>query len=141
MIHLQRTKLIALIFCVVILIPLGIILINLAGCAQTQIRVGWIGSQTSNRITYEYSKFNGSETADILAEIGQDLIISYDVKITSGSINLRVVNPEGIAVWEKSLWNNEQRVDTLPLDLTGHYTIVIEGIDTSGNFDLHWEKK
>jgi hypothetical protein len=141
MIRTQRNKLIAFILFLVILVPLAIILINLASCAQTQTRVGWIGSQTKNQIAYSYSRFQGAETTRLYVEEGQELILSSEVKVTDGSIHLRVVGPKGMTVWEETLQETREKTIGLPIKHTGHYTIVIEGIDTSGNFNVHWEIK
>jgi len=119
---------------------LVVIAICIQACASNQIRVGWVGGSTGDRIHYVYKQFNGQESASIKADPGQSLSLLYDVQIDQGSVTIELFDPEQELVWERVLMAGESGKADLRADLQGRYILLVSGHNTKGGFDLSWER-
>lgn len=110
----------------------------------SQIREGWSGYNRPGEIAYTYTRFTSTERGDIQAKAGQTILLAYQATVSSGSLNLRVENPSRNVVWLVRLGaspDNYRDSVPIPAGQTGHYTILIEGQDTAGGFDVSWQKR
>ena len=59
--------------------------------------------------------------------------------VDRGTLEIRVEDPAGDAIWE--LTPQESAEDTVELELEndGRYAVVIEGEGMAGSFDVSWE--
>ena len=110
----------------------------LAGCGSSQVRIGWVGSRTPGHIGYRYATFAGLETVQFDAEAGQTFYLSCDVEVDKGSLAIEVRDRHGQVLWDRSFREDDADSFKLRLERGGRHTIVIQGHDAGGSFDVTW---
>ena len=110
----------------------------LVGCVSSTVKVGWVGSSDLGHIGYRYTTFDGMERKTFRAEAGQTISLDYDVTVEKGALVLKVVAPDGKALWEETFREDAADTVTLTAPQNGFHTVHIEGQATGGGFDLSW---
>jgi len=113
----------------------------LTGCGtyRSQVRISWAGSSNSGRMAYRYKTFSGVERKNERLEAGDTLIFEYDATVEEGTLTLQVEDPDDAPLWETTLRENGQDRVELTAEQAGTYTIVVEGDNTGGKFEVAWE--
>ncbi len=119
------------------LVGLALVL-ALAGCAGSSIKVNWRGSSGTTQQTASYETFTGQERATIRLEAGDTLTLAYDIEVAKGSLTLAVDDPDGETVWEQTFGEGGGDTVVVPTTGDGRYTLRIVGDDTGGRFDVSW---
>ncbi len=128
-----------LMYSVSVFILAGLLLTGCGGGAYRQVRIMWAGSSNSGRMEYRYKTFTGVERKNERLEAGDTLAFEYDATVDKGTLTLQIQDPDDASLWEATLRESaEDRVD-LTAEQTGTYTIVVEGDDTGGEFEVSWE--
>jgi hypothetical protein len=125
-----------------ILFITSIIALLLSGCDFSRIKFGEVrmmyGSNDDEHISYNYSTFTGIENGSALVEAGQTISFDYDVKVDKGSLMIEWQAPDGKDVWQKRLVESDRGNDEIIAQSSGKYTIIIQGKDAGGEFDISW---
>ena len=121
------------------LVVLLFIALIVEGCSISQIRIGWVGTQSTDHIACKYERFKGIDKTAIHAQGGQTLSLSFDAEVQEGSLVLRVIDPDEAVLWDTTLSSDDADTARIPLEREGYYEIAIVGQDTKGNFDVSWE--
>ena len=74
----------------------------LAACDLSQIRIGWAGSSTNNSVSYNYTRFSGSEVKRIRLSAGDRLELDYDIEVEKGDFRVCVLDPDNSIVFEET---------------------------------------
>jgi hypothetical protein len=119
------------------LIVIGLALL-LCSCQTTNgTRIGWSSSVRSTEYSAAYATFNG--TASIPINIRESRVFfTYQVEVGKGSLSIAVQDPQGQGVWRTTLQGNATGSRLLSTPRTGSYTLLVEGQNTGGSFDIHW---
>ena len=131
------------------LISLSVIALFLAplfsGCDFTKIKVGEVrmmyGSNEDGHISYDFKTFTGFESGNTLVERGETIFFDYHATITRGSLLIEWQNPSGEIVWQKTLSESDRGNVEIGIDTSGKYSIIIQGVNAAGNFDVSWGKE
>jgi len=115
------------------------IALAVAGCSTSQIRIGWIGTQSTDHMAYQYERFKGIERAAIYVQGGETLALAFDAEVEDGILVLQVIDPDEAVLWERTLRSDSAGDVRLPMEQEGHYKITIKGQDTKGKFETSWE--
>ena len=106
-----------------------------------EVRLGMFGDNKGSYMNYSYGTFTGVESDQVQAINGQTIAFPYVVSVNKGSVLIEWQDPEGEVVWQKRFESNAQGVIEIPVATTGTYTIIIQGKDTGGSFEISWQVK
>lgn len=118
---------------------LSLIALMTPACSNSQVRVGFVGSQVGNSMEYDYSLFTGREQKTLDLEQGQTLDLNFDVLVESGSIRLQLIDNNGNVPWEEYFQEDSSGSVDLQIDGDGFYKISVTGQKAEGGFDIDWE--
>jgi len=124
------------------LLLLGMILLFVFGCKgsdSSSVRIGFVGSNYSNHMDYEFSTFTGTESNKFKAQKGDLIKPTYDVTVTKGKITIELISPTKELVWKKDIQQNEQGMTEFVLEESGWYTFLVTGKAAGGSFYLSWD--
>ncbi len=125
-----------------ILFIASVLALLLSGCNFSKIKIGEVrmmyGSNDDGHISYNYSTFTGIENGSAHVEKGQTIYFEYDVNVEKGSLLIEWQDPEGDAVWRKSLIESDRGNDEIAVKSSGKYVIIIQGKNAGGDFDVSW---
>jgi len=124
------------------LLLLGMILLFVFGCKgsdSSSVRIGFVGSNYSNHMDYEFSTFTGTESNKFKAQKGDLIKPTYDVTLTKGKITIELISPTKELVWKKDIQQNEQGMTEFVLEESGWYTFLVTGKAAGGSFYLSWD--
>ena len=119
----------------------------LSGCDFTskikigEVRLGMFGDHQDSHLYYSYSKFTGVESDRLQAEKGQLIAFSYEVSVEKGSLIIELQDPNGEVLWNQVLETNAQDQLEIPVETTGIQSIIIQGKDAGGSFEVSWQVK
>ncbi len=119
-------------------LPLLLLTVLLTACGHSSVALAMRETHILDRWKASYSSFTGVKTHTLQADAGQSLALTYDVQVDEGTLSLQVKNADGELVWEEVM--QVARADTVnvPTEQTGRYTILIQGEQTSGSWDVNW---
>ena len=119
-----------------------LLMLLLSGCNFSKIKIGEVrmmsGSNEDGHISYTFSTFTGFERGSTQAERGQIINFDYQVNLDQGTLNIEWQDPTGVVMWRKSLLGSAQGHDDFVVESSGEYSIIIQGKDSAGNFDVSW---
>ena len=125
------------------LIFASLLMLLMSSCDYSKIKFGDVrmmfGSNEDGHISYTFSTFTGFERGSAQAESGQIINFDYQVNVDQGTLNIEWQDPAGVVVWQKSLLGSDQGNDDIVIESPGEYTIIIQGRDSAGNFDVSWK--
>lgn len=119
--------------------------ILLSGCdfsnkiKVNEVRLGMFGENKSRYMSYNYGTFTGVEYGQVQAENGQAIAFSYEVSVKKGNLLIEGQDPEGKVAWQESFESDAQGAIDLPVETAGTYTIIIQGKNSGGRFQVAWE--
>jgi hypothetical protein len=118
-------------------IVIGLALL-LCACQTTNgTRIGWSSSVRATEYSAAYATFNG--TASIPINIRENRVsFTYQVEVSKGALSIAVQDPQGQGIWRTTLHGNSSGGRVLDTPRTGSYTLQVEGQNTGGSFDIHW---
>ena len=118
-------------------------LLLLSSCEFSNIKIGEVrmmfGSNEDGHISYTFSTFTGFERGNAQAERGQIINFDYQANVDQGTLNIEWQDPVGEVMWQKSLLGGDLGNNEFVIESPGEYTIIIQGKDASGDFDVSWE--
>ena len=111
----------------------------LSACGHTSIQVGFSENNISRQWTAHYTTFTGTKATSVNAREGQKLVLDYDVRVTKGTLNIKITDPYDETMWGVTLDKNS--TDRIPINIyqDGRYTIVLTGQDAGGSWDITWD--
>lgn len=118
----------------IITVIIGVIFIS--GCSSN-VKVGYIGSNTNNKMTGAFKYFNGTESNKEKFNAGDEVTITYSFELEEGELKLVVEDKDGNEVVSES--DNSGEV-TFEVSKTERYVISVIGTKAKGNFDIAWNK-
>jgi hypothetical protein len=101
--------------------------------------VAAVKNNTDSSISAGYQYFDGPETREIVVKAGQTLIFSYSSAVESGTLSIKVI--DGVDKTAAEFETGGDGKDTLSVDKSGTYKLVITGDGTKGNYKVSWEIK
>ena len=119
----------------------------LSGCDFTskikigEVRLGMFGDHQDSHSYYSYSTFTGVESERLQAEKGQSIAFSYQVSVEKGSLIIELQDPNGEVLWHQVHETHAQDQLEIPVETTGIQTIIIQGKDAGGSFEVSWQVK
>jgi hypothetical protein len=119
---------------------LGLVL-ALASCGPQFTCRGCIENVKPGHVDYRYLYFNGPFIRNVNAKAGQTLTVDYTANVEEGSLDIRVVNPGGDVVWQKTFDTgaNATSSQQVSIQQNGRYQIVVDGHQTRGSFHIDWQ--
>jgi hypothetical protein len=111
----------------------------LVACGKSSLEVGMIETKLAGRWKASYVTFTGTKEDTIRAQARQILELQYDVKVDKGDLSIKVGRHEREAMWDASLQEDAKDTVEFVLGQGGPYTIVVEGDNAGGGFDLSWK--
>lgn len=118
-----------------------LITIALVSACNTTVsrRINCACTNIGNEMKCRYSLFTDQETSRIKLTSKETIEISYKVAVESGNLQIRLLNPNKEVVWDKTF--EDDAMDTVSYQIVegGRYTLVVEGFDTEGSFELSWQ--
>lgn len=122
-----------------------ILVILLSGCDYTKIRVGEVrvmyGSNEDGHISYDFKTFTGFESGSAQVEKGEIIFFDYQATVDKGSLLIEWQDPNGEIVWQENLSESDRGNVEIGIETSGKYTIIIQGKNAAGNFDVSWMKE
>ena len=128
-----------------LLLTIIIITAVLSGCDFTskikigEVRLGMFGDNEDGLMLYSYRTFTGTESDLIQAQQGQTISFSYALDVNKGSLLIEWQDPEGEVAWHEVFETSVQGTNIIPVLIDGPYTIIIQGKDTGGGFEISWK--
>ncbi|MEJ2013482.1 MAG: hypothetical protein P8X64_14820 [Anaerolineales bacterium] len=102
---------------------------------------GCAGPDVPGHVDKRFQYFNGPYTKKVSADAGQRLTMDYGATVEEGSLDMRVVNPDGQVVWQETYDAGADVNQTAHIDLqeNGRYQLVVDGHQAKGNFQIDWQ--
>ena len=126
-----------------LLILASLMTLLLSSCEFSNIKIGEVrmmfGSNEDGHISYTFSTFTGFDRGSAQAERGQIINFEYQANVDQGTLNIEWQDPAGEVMWKKSLLKSDHGQDEFVIESSGEYTIIIQGKEASGDFDVSWE--
>jgi len=91
------------------------------------------------RITKHFTNFNGVEQGDLDIQNGQRISFDYEAALNKGNLAFKCLDPSGRVVWEKLLSGSASGTDEILCETPGKYTLLVQGHQSAGYFDLTWD--
>ena len=110
-----------------------------AACGQSSLEVGMVETNLPGRWEASYTTFTGTKVDTIRAQAGQILELAYKVKVDKGDLSIKVGRHDREALWDASLQEDAKDTVEIALGQDGPYTLIVEGENAGGSFDLSWE--
>jgi hypothetical protein len=113
----------------------------LVSCGSRFTCRGCVENVRPGHVDYRYNFFNGPFTRNVNANAGQTLTVDYTVTVDKGTLDMRVLNPGGEVVWEKTFDTGANATSTQQVSIqqSGRYQLVVDGHQTSGSFQIDWQ--
>jgi hypothetical protein len=116
-----------------------VVALSIPSCSNSQVRIGWVGTQSEDHISSNYELFRGVEKVAFHAQEGQSVFLSLNTEVEDGTLEIRVMGPNGFLLWDKAYYQDAEEQVNIPLDCERRYDINIIGHHTRGKFDIYWE--
>ena len=120
-----------------------ILAILLSSCEYSKIKFGEVrmmyGSNENGHISYDISTFTGFESVSAQVATGEIISFEYEAIVDKGNPIIEWQDPTGVVVWRKNLLESDHGHDDIVVESSGIYTIIIQGKDAGGNFDVSWK--
>jgi hypothetical protein len=101
-------------------------------------RVLWSGSSVRGHISAHFRYFDGNDSRPVSARAGGSLTIRYDLEPSKGVLALRLLSPEGNAIWARRASEPASGRTTIPLQASGRYRVEVTGEKSRGSFDVNY---
>lgn len=122
---------------VVRVVAIGLALLLSSCVTSNGVRVGWSSSLHSTEYSASYASWNGSASVPINIR-ESSVVFSYQAEVKKGSLSIALHDPQGQDVWRTTLNGSGSGSRILSTPRTGSYSLVVEGQNTAGNFDIRW---
>ncbi len=109
--------------------------------AGTTLEVGMISSSDNRYLRARYTYFDGTKSKSVRLQEGDSLQLKFEAVVESGSLMLRVRDPEKEVIWEKHYPTSEEEylsLYSLEIPRTGSYRVEMEADQSQGSFNLGW---
>ena len=110
------------------LLWIALLLIFLAGCS-------------SDGISENFSNYTKTKKWNFQANAGQTLHITYQAKLTKGSLELLVLSPDQKTLWKVKGGTNGTQNKAIPIPTSGQYTIQVRAEAAYGSYDMQYALK
>lgn len=127
----------ALLIILVVMIIVPIVLVVVGYTRYGSFRMGWIGSNYGDHISYHYTFFDGHETSNHNVRGADTLTVEYTITVNDGSLDLQVVNLDNYEIlWEQHC--DQTIEDQVQLDVSSidRVQIHVIGHETQGDFRI-----
>ena len=95
-----------------------------------------ISSNLGSQMKQSYESFEGTKYRTIAILEGTVFHLKASIKTESGTLNLSMIDPNGLVLYSES--NPEEVIDVdIPISITGEYRLQVEGKHTGG-YVLDW---
>ncbi len=106
-----------------------------AGC---EVNDGMMTDKTTREIYSRPSDFSKSLSLDMTPEM-KEILLSLDIKMTSGTLRLVAMNPDGDASWNSIFTNRDRIKERLEFEpVEGTWTLFYDGDDVVGEIEMKW---
>jgi hypothetical protein len=117
----------------------------ISSCNFSKIKIGEVrmmyGDNQDGHIAYTFSTFTGFERGRALVEQGQAISFNYQASVERGSLDIEWQTPGGEVLWRRNVTEGVQGVEVFQVETPGEYTVIIQGKDADGDFDVSWQVK
>ncbi|MGC9398327.1 MAG: hypothetical protein ACP5HM_04255 [Anaerolineae bacterium] len=117
-----------------VLLFIGALLI----ACSSNLKIGWREANSLKRKRAHYVTFDGELSKTFRAETGEVIELTCDVTVEKGTLNMRIVTPDGERLWEETFDESDEVSATVTAPDDGLYTLRIAGDKTGGGFDITW---
>ncbi|KNY28323.1 hypothetical protein [Pseudobacteroides cellulosolvens] len=114
-----------------------ILMISFSLFAACGISIRSNQNSANKHMSSSFKKLSKEFTKEIELIQDQTLTVTYDIKVISGSLNVKFVDPKGteIIAFDKT----QNGMKDIKIDQSGTYKIIVIGKDAEGSYDLRWE--
>jgi methionine-rich copper-binding protein CopC len=123
-----------------VLLVSAVLCLLLAGC-YGHLRIGYVGSQRNRTMSARYTFCTETKSAKERLQEGEELELSYDVKVESGKVALAIFDPDGETVWSVELEEDAKDKAVVEAGEDGIYTVQIDLQATQGSYEVTWDKR
>lgn len=110
-----------------------------AGCT---VEIGMLSSSVNRQMQARYTYFDGMKSKSVPLQQGDSLLLNFEAVVESGSLMLRLRDPDRDVIWEKQYPASKEdyrSAYTLEVPRTGSYRMEVEADQSQGSFNLSWE--
>lgn len=110
--------------------------------AGSTLEIGMISSTITRYLRAKYTYFDGTKSKAVWLQEGNSLQLKFEAVVESGSLMLRVRDPEKEVIWEKHYpASTEEYCSSYSLEIprTGIYRVEMEAEKSQGSFNLGWD--
>ena len=100
-----------------------------------------ISTRDNRYMQARYTFFDGTKSKSVRLQEGDSLQLKFEAVVESGSLMLRVRDPEKEVIWEKHYPASEEEYRSsysLEIPRTGSYRVEMEADQSQGSFNLGW---
>ena len=119
-------------------IAIFLIIVSMIVFAGCEVNDGIMTDKTTSEIYSRPSDFSKSLSLDMTPEM-KEILLSLDIKMTSGTLRLVAMNPDGDASWNSIFTNRDrikERLEFKPVE--GTWTLFYDGDDVVGEIEMKW---
>ena len=109
------------------------------GCGRSSLRIGWRETSGLRHKDASYKSFDGVERGSFRAQAGEPIVLDYALEVDEGSLTMVLVDPDGNRIWSETFHEDDADVKRLTAPSGGRYSVRIQGVSTSGGFEISWQ--
>jgi len=119
-------------------IAIFLIIVSMIVFAGCEVNDGIMTDKTTREIYSRPSDFSKSLSLDMTPEM-KEILLSLDIKMTSGTLRLVAMNPDGDASWNSIFTNRDRIKERLEFEpVEGTWTLFYDGDDVVGEIEMKW---
>lgn len=102
------------------------------------VKLGWVGNAFPGHSEATFARFRGEELYSVHLEAGEAFVLQYNIDLEEGILELRMQDGNDDVLWAESFDEPAADESRISADEEGWYTLVVQGDDAKGMFDLTW---
>jgi len=102
------------------------------------VKLGWVGNAFPGHSEATFARFRGEELYSVHLEAGEAFVLQYNIDLEEGILELRMQDGNDDVLWVESFDEPAADESRISADEAGWYTLVVQGDDAKGMFDLTW---
>lgn len=119
-------------------IAIFLIIVSVIVFAGCEVNDGMMTDKTTREIYSRPSDFSKSLSLDMTPEM-KEILLSLDIKMTSGTLRLVAMNPDGDASWNSIFTSRDRIKERLEFEpVEGTWTLFYDGDDVVGEIEMKW---
>lgn len=110
----------------------------MVSCQSSVIKIGYRCFNSPQKFDCQYQQFTGKEVVTEELQPSENLELSYEVDVRSGTLFIQVIALDEIVLWDSKFAESDAGEVVIPASQEGLYRMIVQGDGTRGGFLIEW---